>query len=111
MKSLSYRVCSNCIMDTSDSRITFDERGWYDYCRNFYENILPNWHPNEKSEKVLAPVIEKIKNDGTGRDRDCLIGISGRGITNKNYIQENYTWDGAVQKYLNLFRKIHAANP
>ena len=32
------------------------------------------------------------------------------GIINKNYIQENYTWDCAVQKYLNLFRKIQAAN-
>ncbi|MDP2843233.1 MAG: glycosyltransferase [Acetobacterium sp.] len=33
------------------------------------------------------------------------------GNINKNYIQENYTWDCAVQKYLNLFSKIHAANP
>lgn len=32
------------------------------------------------------------------------------GNRNKNYIQENYTWDCAVQKYLNLFRKIHATN-
>ncbi|MBU2620591.1 MAG: glycosyltransferase [Proteobacteria bacterium] len=32
------------------------------------------------------------------------------GNINKNYIQENYTWDCAVQKYLDLFRKIHAFN-
>ena len=64
-------------MDTTDPNITFDERGWCDYCRNYYENIQPNWHPNEKGEKMLAPLIDKIKKDGKGRDHDCLIGISG----------------------------------
>jgi len=64
-------------MDTTDPNITFDERGWCDYCRNYHENILPNWYPNEQGEKMLAPVIDKIKKDGKGRDHDCLIGISG----------------------------------
>jgi hypothetical protein len=41
-----YRICANCIMDTSDSNITFDERGWCDYCNNYHTNILPNWHPD-----------------------------------------------------------------
>ena len=35
-----YQICTNCIMDTSDSNITFDERGWCDYCNNYYENII-----------------------------------------------------------------------
>lgn len=77
MATRSYQICSNCVMDTTDPNITFDERGWCDYCRNFHENILPNWHPNEQGEKMLAPVIERIKRDGRGRDYDCLIGISG----------------------------------
>ena len=72
-----YQICSNCIMDTTDPKITFDERGWCDYCRNYYANILPNWHPDETGEKMLAPLIEKIKIDGKGRDHDCLIGVSG----------------------------------
>lgn len=77
MSQGTYQICSNCIMDTTDPKITFDERGWCDYCRNYYENILPNWHPNEKGEKMLAPVIDKIKRDGKGRKHDCIIGISG----------------------------------
>jgi N-acetyl sugar amidotransferase len=77
MSQVKYQICSNCIMDTTDPQITFDERGWCDYCRNYYENILPNWHPNEKGAQMLAPVIDKIKRDGKGRDHDCLIGISG----------------------------------
>jgi len=77
MNQVKYQICSHCIMDTTDPGITFDERGWCDYCCNYYEDILPNWHPNEQGEKILAPVIEKIKKNGQGRDHDCLIGISG----------------------------------
>ena len=64
-------------MDTSDSNITFDSRRWCDYCNNYHRNILPNWHPDERGESELVPVIEKIKRDGQGKDHDCLIGISG----------------------------------
>lgn len=72
-----YEICVNCIMDTSDSNIVFDGQGWCDYCNNFYHNILPNWHPDERGERELAPQIEKIKRHGKGRDHDCLIGLSG----------------------------------
>ncbi|MEW6088388.1 MAG: N-acetyl sugar amidotransferase [bacterium] len=77
MSKTKYQICSNCIMDTTDPNITFDERGWCDYCRNYHKNILPNWHPNENGEKMLAPLVERIKKDGKGRGHDCLIGISG----------------------------------
>jgi len=72
-----YQICVNCIMDTSDSSIVFDARGWCDYCNNYHENILPHWHPDATGEAELAPVIDKIKRDGRGRDHDCIIGVSG----------------------------------
>ncbi|MFC1590934.1 N-acetyl sugar amidotransferase [Thermodesulfobacteriota bacterium] len=77
MNSNGYQICTNCIMDTTDSNITFDECGWCDYCHNYYDNILPNWHPDEQGEKELLRVVEKIKREGKNRDHDCLIGISG----------------------------------
>ncbi len=77
MKQVAYRICSNCIMDTTDPNISFDERGYCDYCRNFYENILPNWHPDERGEAELASIAERIRRAGKGRDHDCLIGVSG----------------------------------
>lgn len=77
MTKRQYQVCANCIMDTSDSNITFDARGWCDFCNNHHANILPNWHPDERGERELAPVIDKIKSDGRGRDHDCIIGMSG----------------------------------
>jgi len=64
-------------MDTTDPNISFDERGYCDYCRNFYENILPNWHPDERGEVELASIAERIRRAGKGRDHDCLIGVSG----------------------------------
>lgn len=64
-------------MDTSDSNIVFDARGWCDYCNNYHSNIVPNWHPDERGEREIMKVVERIKRDGSGRDHDCLLGISG----------------------------------
>ena len=70
-------ICANCIMDTSDSNITFDARGWCDYCNNYYQNIRPNWHPDEIGARELDKQVEEIKRAGKGRDYDCVIGLSG----------------------------------
>jgi N-acetyl sugar amidotransferase len=77
MTGREYRICSNCIMDTSDSHITFDKRGWCDYCNNFHDNILPHWHTDERGEQEIMRQAEKVRRDGRGRDHDCLLGISG----------------------------------
>ena len=77
MGKTAYRICTNCIMDTSDSNITFDARGWCDYCNNYHQNILPNWHTDDRGAKRIAAQVAQIKKDGEGRDHDCLIGISG----------------------------------
>ncbi len=73
----TYRICTNCIMDTTDSRITFDERGWCEYCNNYHNNILPNWHTGERGTRDLARDVDQMKRDGQGRNHDCLIGLSG----------------------------------
>ena len=72
-----YTICTNCIMDTSDSNITFDARGWCDYCNNYHRNILPNWHPDERGAAEIGRVAERIRTEGKGKTHDCLIGISG----------------------------------
>jgi len=64
-------------MDTTDSRISFDGKGVCDHCRDYYENIRPNWHDDEHGRIELDAIIDKIKNDGKKRDFDCLIGLSG----------------------------------
>ena len=64
-------------MDTSDSGISFDARGWCDYCNNFHSNILPNWHTDERGEREIMRLVEQVKRAGRGRDHDCILGISG----------------------------------
>ena len=72
-----YQICTNCVMDTSDSRIKFDENGVCDHCNDFQINVKPNWNPNEEGLKRLESTVSKIKEDGKNRDFDCLLGMSG----------------------------------
>jgi len=72
-----YQICSKTIMDTSDPNIVFDANGISDYYHNFQDVIFPNWHTDEKGYAELMQVAGKIKNEGIGKDFDCIIGLSG----------------------------------
>jgi N-acetyl sugar amidotransferase len=71
------RVCTSCVMDTSDSKITFDENGVCDHCNTFYKKVLPNWRTDEVGRQELEKTVIKIKEAGKGKDFDCIIGMSG----------------------------------
>ncbi|MGN0402293.1 MAG: N-acetyl sugar amidotransferase [Acetatifactor sp.] len=77
MNKREHQVCTNCVMDTSDSKIVFDENGMCDHCHNYYENIVPNWHPDEIGAAELERQVAQIKKDGEGKKYDCIIGLSG----------------------------------
>ncbi len=77
MNTNKYQICSNCVMDTSDSKIVFDEKGVCDHCNDFYSNVKPNWNTNEKGRHNLELIVEKIKREGKGKDFDCILGMSG----------------------------------
>lgn len=72
-----YQVCNNCVMDTTDSQIKFDEQGVCDHCQNYYNNILPNWHPDERGKQELEAIVARIKNECKNKPYDCIIGLSG----------------------------------
>ena len=72
-----YQICTNCVMDTSDSKIVFDESGVCDHCLNFYDNILPNWHNDERGKRELDEIVNRIKESEKNKKYDCIIGISG----------------------------------
>ncbi|PWG02097.1 N-acetyl sugar amidotransferase [Sphingosinicella humi] len=77
MADRQYQICVNCVMDTSDSEIVFDDRGVCDHCRGFERNVLPKWHPNEQGRQMVAKTIEQIKESGKGRQFDSILGMSG----------------------------------
>jgi N-acetyl sugar amidotransferase len=71
------RICSKCVMDTTDSRITFDHEGVCDHCRLFEAQVLPNWHTGERGDRELRALVDHIGASGRGKEFDCIIGISG----------------------------------
>lgn len=73
----SNQICTNCVMDTSDTKIVFDEKGVCDHCKDFYQNVKPNWHTDETGRDELESYVAKIKKEGEGKDFDCILGMSG----------------------------------
>jgi N-acetyl sugar amidotransferase len=71
------QICTNCVMDTTDTMIVFDDKGVCDHCNTFYNHTQPNWHPDEQGLQELQSLVEKIKKAGKGKDFDCIIGMSG----------------------------------
>ena len=64
-------------MDTTDTKIVFDEKGVCDHCNTYYRDIEPHWHTDAMGRAMLEKQVEKIKKDGRGKDFDCIIGMSG----------------------------------
>lgn len=72
-----YKICSKCIMDTSDPSISFNEHDICNHCLNFENTIKPSWKTDSQGHQQLMEMAELIKKDGVGKDFDCIIGLSG----------------------------------
>ncbi len=72
-----YRICSTCVMDTSDSAIKFDSRGVCDHCIGFVTNVLPNWETDAGAHGELNSLLDKVKRTGKGKEFECILGLSG----------------------------------
>jgi len=64
-------------MDTSDSKIQFDKNGVCDHCNTFFRVTKPKWGKLLKNGSNIKLISDKIRNEGVGKDYDCIIGISG----------------------------------
>lgn len=72
-----FQRCTRCVMDTTDSKITFDEKGVCDHCRNFDKNIAPFWNPEENRFDELEALASQIREAGINKEYDCILGLSG----------------------------------
>ncbi len=72
-----YRICTRCIMDSSDKFIVFDESGVCNHCHKFDNVLKKNWFPNEQGRLKLEVLAQKIKKDGKGKEFDSVMGLSG----------------------------------
>jgi N-acetyl sugar amidotransferase len=75
--SVNYQVCTNCVMDTSDSEIIFDDLGVCNHCHSFYEHSSKDWRPTEEGRRELDQIVNKIKQQNKNKKYDCILGLSG----------------------------------
>ena len=73
----AYKICKNCIMDSTDSNIIFNDSCVCDYCDNFYNKIAPFWFNDNSKSAELNRIVSKIQFEGRHNDFDCIIGVSG----------------------------------
>jgi N-acetyl sugar amidotransferase len=73
----NYQVCTNCVMDTSDSEIVFDVQGVCNHCQSFYERSSKEWRPTEEGKRELDVIVNKIKQKNKNKRYDCILGLSG----------------------------------
>jgi N-acetyl sugar amidotransferase len=64
-------------MDTSDPTIEFDENGVCNHCRAYDEMVKREVFTGEEGKRRLEQIVAKIKKDSTGKQYDCIIGVSG----------------------------------
>lgn len=89
--SQKYQICRLCVMDTSDTHITFDFDGVCNHCREFEETTRKNWFPNDEGSRRLAEILDRIRVVGKGQEYDCIIGLSG-GIDSSYLALKVHEW-------------------
>lgn len=72
-----YRVCTRCVMDTTDPEIVFDENGICNHCHTYDGMVRDYVVDGEEGLRRLGQLAEKIRKDGRDKKYDCVIGVSG----------------------------------
>lgn len=90
---MAYQRCTHCIMDNaSDNTITFDENGRCNYCTAAEKEInTTTYFPGEEGNARLQAILTKIKEEGKGKEYDCIMGISG-GLDSSYLAYLGYKW-------------------
>jgi N-acetyl sugar amidotransferase len=74
---MDYRVCSRCVMDTTDPYIMFDQKGVCNHCHRYDQLANELVFTGDEGRQKLNRITAKIKADGSDRQYDCIIGVSG----------------------------------
>ena len=73
------KICTRCVMDTSDPEISFDNSGLCNHCQRYdlmVKDIVSKADKGERKDQ-LAAAVDAIKERGRGKDYDCIMGLSG----------------------------------
>lgn len=72
-----YQVCARCVMDTTDPEIHFDANGVCNHCHAYERQVRRHVFSGEEGERRLDALVKTIKRERTGKQYDCIIGVSG----------------------------------
>ena len=72
-----YRICTRCVMDTTDPDIQFDEHGVCNHCRQYDKRVKETVFTGDEGRRRLAKIVDDIKREGANKEYDCVIGVSG----------------------------------
>lgn len=72
-----YRICTRCLMDTTDPDIQFDEQGVCNHCHDYDRLIQQRVLKGESGLRYLEGLVERIRHEGRGKPYDCVMGVSG----------------------------------
>jgi len=73
-----YRMCTRCVMDITANDIVFDDTGVCSYCTDFLERSAHVIFQNpETRRRELDDLVRRVKDDGAGKQYDCIVGVSG----------------------------------
>jgi N-acetyl sugar amidotransferase len=70
------KICERCVMDETASNIQFNGQGICNFCLDF-ELKLPELRVLHSDPIKLQNLVNQIKNDGKGKQYDCIVGLSG----------------------------------
>ena len=77
MEQRKYQMCNKCVMDTTDTEISFDGDGVCNHCHSYARRWNDLVKPLRDDPHSFDKMIEQIKKDGAGKRYDCILGISG----------------------------------
>lgn len=69
--------CQRCVMDTSAPDIHFDVQGICNFCTEYLDTVRQLRQTKIPNESALEQLVRDIKNRGTGKRYDCIVGVSG----------------------------------
>lgn len=71
------KICSKCIYDDSIPGVILDENGVCNYCHTmeYFSDEYKTGQPEGMLK--LEKIIQEVKNDGKGKEYDCVVGVSG----------------------------------
>lgn len=70
-------ICNNCVMDTSDPDIEFNDDGVCIHCIRAEKILADIALTQEESDQALQELADKIRNMSKGLKYDCVLGVSG----------------------------------